>query len=122
MPAQAQTIHADLLGYQEVPALSTGASGDFRAKIDKNPSPLTYELTYENLSAAVEQAHVHVGQAGMNGGIANFLRTHPSNGPAGQGIAADEFAEVLAAIQAGVAHVNVHLAAFPGGEIRGQIK
>jgi hypothetical protein len=58
----------------------------------------------------------------MNGGIANFMRTHPGNGPAGQRIAADEFAGVLAAIQAGVAHVNVHSTAFPGGEIRGQIK
>lgn len=34
-PAHAQTIHATLIGYQEVPAISTGAAGDFRAKLDK---------------------------------------------------------------------------------------
>ena len=39
-----------------------------------------------------------------------------------QGIAAGEFAEVVKAIRAGVTYANVHTAAFPGGEIRGQIR
>ena len=43
-------------------------------------------------------------------------------GPTGQGIAAGEFAEVLAAIQDGVAYANVHSTRNPGGEIRGQIR
>jgi CHRD domain len=42
-------------------------------------------------------------------------------GPAGQGIAAGELAELIAAIRAGVAYANLHSAAFPGGEIRGQL-
>ena len=147
-PAQAQTIHADLVGYQEVPVLSTGAAGAFRAKIAPDRESLTYELTYENLSAAVQQAHIHVGQPSVNGGIAIFLCTNLGNGPVGtpacpgptsgavsgtvdgaavvgptsQGIAPGEFAEVLAAITAGVAYVNVHSATFPTGEIRGQLK
>ena len=42
-------------------------------------------------------------------------------GPAAQGIALEEFEELLAAIRAGAAYANVHSAQFPGGEIRGQI-
>jgi len=50
-------------------------------------------------------------------------------GPAGQGIAAGEFAELVRAIKSGATYANVHTApaapgalAFPSGEIRGQIK
>src|SRR5262245_60572800 len=42
-------------------------------------------------------------------------------GPTGQGIAAGELSELIAAIQAGAAYANVHSPAFPGGEIRGQL-
>lgn len=42
-------------------------------------------------------------------------------GPAGQGVAAGEFAELVRAIRAGAAYVNVHSSTFPGGEVRGQL-
>jgi hypothetical protein len=42
-------------------------------------------------------------------------------GPAGQGIAPGEFAELLRAIRKGVTYVNVHSATQPGGEIRAQM-
>ena len=42
-------------------------------------------------------------------------------GPAGQGISAGEFAELVRAIRHGVAYVNVHTATFPSGEVRGQL-
>lgn len=47
----------------------------------------------------------------------------PANviGPAGQGIAAGEFGELVEAIRQGATYANVHTVAFPGGEIRGQI-
>ena len=43
-------------------------------------------------------------------------------GPAGQGIAAGEFGELIRAIRAGKTYANVHSTKFPGGEIRRQIE
>ena len=43
-------------------------------------------------------------------------------GPAGQGVAAGEFEEVLTALREGVTYANVHSARNPLGEIRGQIR
>lgn len=56
-------------------------------------------------------AHVHFGQE--SAGVV---------GPSGQGIAAGELSELLAAMKAEVAHANVHSTTFPGGEIRGQVE
>lgn len=42
-------------------------------------------------------------------------------GPTAQGIAPGEFDELVRAIRAGTAYVNVHTNKHPGGEIRGQI-
>ncbi|HEX5043685.1 MAG TPA: CHRD domain-containing protein [Candidatus Polarisedimenticolaceae bacterium] len=43
-------------------------------------------------------------------------------GPASQGIATGEFEEMVKALQAGSAYVNVHTTSFAPGEIRGQVK
>ena len=40
---------------------------------------------------------------------------------ANQGLDAEEFDELVRAIRAGAAYVNVHSSLFPPGEIRGQI-
>ena len=42
-------------------------------------------------------------------------------GPADQGIAPGEFAELVRALRAGAAYANVHTTTNAGGEIRGQI-
>ncbi|HUG53845.1 MAG TPA: CHRD domain-containing protein [Vicinamibacteria bacterium] len=88
------------------------------------------------------QAHVHLGQKGVNGGVSFFLCGGPTTdpctpfsgtfpgtvtatdviGPTGQGIAPGELAEVIRGMRAGVTYANVHTNKHPGGEIRGQIK
>ena len=42
-------------------------------------------------------------------------------GPAGQGITAGQFDEVIRAMRKGLAYANVHTVTFPSGEIRGQV-
>lgn len=149
--AGAEEIQANLIGYEEVPALSTPASGQLRAMVTNHDQFIDYELTYSGLTGEVRQAHIHFGQHSVNGGIAIWLcgtgdpgtalsgpdGTPPCPqegtvtgtigmaqvvGPAGQGIAAADLAAAVAAIRAGTAYANVHSAQFPGGEIRGQIR
>jgi hypothetical protein len=142
------TLHAKLSGYDETPqALSTTASGTFTAKINKDMT-IDYELTYSDLEGDVTQSHIHFGRPGTTGGIAVWLcqgtvagpagtplcmgarsggasgTITPANiiGPTGQGIAAGEWEELIAAIGEGATYVNVHSALRPGGEIRGILK
>lgn len=143
-----ERVEARLKGFAEVPAVSSTASGRFKARIDSASQTLSYELSYSGLEDTVRMAHIHFGQHGVNGGIMVWLcqtAAFPSPvattppcpqsgtvsgvvsaadvvGPAAQGIAAAEFAEMLKAIGAGVAYANVHSNKFPGGEIRGQLR
>jgi hypothetical protein len=146
--AQSQTknVRARLSGFQEVPALSTAATGEFRGRINPTDSELAYEIEYSGLTSAVTQSHIHFGQRSVNGGIMIWLcgtATNPGQagtpvcpaegkvsrtvtaahvvGPSGQGISAGEFAEALRALREGIAYANVHSTTYPGGEIRGQI-
>jgi hypothetical protein len=57
-----------------------------------------------------------------SGDVTGTLTAAQVVGPAGQGIAAGEFDELVRAIRAGVTYVNVHSTKFPTGEIRGGIR
>lgn len=150
-PVTAQeTFGARLRGFEEVPSVSTPGQGFFFATLNPAGTALDFSLFYLTLQGGVAQAHIHVGNPGVNGGIVLFLCTNltpPAGVPAppacpsepglntvtgtltlanvvpqtAQGIAAGEFAEVLRAIRTGHAYANVHSTLFPGGEIRGQI-
>lgn len=138
------SFHATLSGYQEVPAVSTAASGRFKARLDGDV--IRWRLSYRDLEAAVQQAHIHFAQEDVNGGVSAFLCSNltgaPADvqrcpaapatiagtieaddvvGPTEQGIAPGELDELLAAMRAGLTYANVHSDAFPNGEIRGQI-
>jgi hypothetical protein len=150
----------DLSGYNEVHfiagpppairgAVSTTASGSFKARIDDRNDIIHYELSYRGLSSTVAQAHIHFGQRHTVGGIVVWLCQGTVRAPAavalltpeclqegtlkgtitpdqvlevvGQGIIANEFEELVKAIRAGATYANVHTANFGPGEIRGQI-
>lgn len=144
--AAAQTVEAELHGFEEVPPISTSGTGEFHGEIGENS--LEFELTYSDLESTVQQAHIHFGQPRVNGGISVFLCTNlpnaptadipacPQNfpatvtgvigpedviGPEEQGIEPGAFEELVEAIESGVTYVNVHTERFPAGEIRGQL-
>ena len=136
-----------LQGYQEVPAVSTSATGSFAARIIEGGDAVQYTVKYSALEGDVTQSHIHFGQKGVNGGIAVFFCTNLGNGPAGtpacppgpatvtgtfraadvigpnaQGIAPGEMAELVRAIRSGVTYANVHSTKWPGGELRLQLR
>jgi len=141
-----------LSGYEETAAsgggaVSTTGNGTFNARISNDGTQIEWELSYNDLEGAVQQAHIHFGQKAITGPISVFLCTNLGNGPAGtqpcpappatisgvitaadvtnlaneRGISAGELDELIAAIRAGATYVNVHSTRWPGGEIRSQI-
>ena len=144
-----RNIRADLDGVEEAPVNITPATGTFAGTISSDESSITYTLTYSGLQGTVTQAHIHVGQPNVAGGIVIWLCGTASNpGPAGtqtcpgpqsgtitgtihpedvvgapgQAILAGELADVITAIRNGLAYANVHSNPSTSGEIRGQIK
>jgi hypothetical protein len=145
-----------LKGDNEVPpagvVIETNAQGQAIFKLSPDGSELSYKLIVANIEN-VFQAHIHIGAPGSNGPIAVWLypSTTPGAGPLGQGriqgpiaegtitsadligpLAGHPLSDLLAAIEAGNAYVNVHTndgvaplntgpGDFPGGEIRGPI-
>ena len=63
-------LHAELIGFQEVPVVSTVATGEFHGVINPGDQSIDYTLTYSGLQGATtQQAHIHIGQRSVNGGI-----------------------------------------------------
>src|SRR3989442_144465 len=82
--ASAERIQATLIGYEEAPAVSTVASGEFRAMISRDDQSIDYELTFSGLQAPVTQSHIHVAQLSVNGSIVIWLCGTTTNpGPTG---------------------------------------
>jgi len=81
-----ETFHAHLKGYEEVPSVSTEASGDLTLKINDAAGTIAYNLSYENLQGTVTQSHIHFGQKSVAGSIVIWLcQTAAAPAPAAAG-------------------------------------
>jgi len=145
--AASREFEADLSGAEEVPVRVTGAEGEATFKLNKDGTELKFRLEVEDINNVV-QAHIHLGAPGVNGPVVAFLYgpVAPGGGPVdgrlAKGtltaanlvgpLAGHPFSELVDAIRAGNAYVNVHTddgvaptntgpGDFPGGEIRGQV-
>lgn len=131
-------LRAGLDGAQEVPPVVTAATGAATFVLNAEATEIAFALDVAGLSGAVTAAHIHLGAPGVNGGIlfplavgpgADFTGGTGSGGHVGTLTSADftptgdvaTFEQALEAILAGRTYVNVHTAANPPGEIRGQI-
>ena len=115
--AEIYTRVAMLTGMAEVPANASPALGYARCQIDTVANTLTYRMVYTGLTAAETAAHIHgMSDPGVNSGVVHPLPAGPIK------IGVWNYAEAQEAdILNGRTYFNVHSAAFPGGEIRGQI-
>src|SRR3989442_9476611 len=139
---------AHLTGASEVPSHETPAVGEVKFQLSPDGTRLEYRLISSNIHNVIA-SHIHLAPAGVNGPITVFLfGTVPPGGGRTDGVlphgtitvddltgplAGHPFSDLIAAMSAGGAYVNVHTndgvdgtntgpGDFPGGEIRGQIR
>jgi hypothetical protein len=116
--ASAADVAVTLSGSQEVPAVKTDASGNGTITVNADKT-LSGIVTTKRISGTA--AHIHEAATGKNGGVAIPLENSGVDTwrvPAGAMLTDEQYR----AYQAGDLYVNVHSAAHPDGEIRGQLK
>jgi len=115
--AAAADIKVMLAGDQEVPPVKSAATGTGMITIGADKS-VTGSVTSTGVAGTA--AHIHVAAPGSNGPVAIPLTKNGDtyNVPSGAKLSDAQYAS----FQAGQLYVNVHSAANPTGEIRGQLK
>ena len=120
LPAYAETVQlkAALSGASEVPPNQTAGTGTVTATFDTTTKQLSWKGDYSGLSGPATAAHFHgPADAGKNAGVA--IPITPNTSPfTGSATLTDSQASDLLA---GRWYVNIHTAANPGGEVRGQL-
>ncbi len=114
----AQSIKVTLAGSQEVPPVTTSASGTGSIVIAPDGS-VSGSVTTAGVDGTM--AHIHEAPMGQNGPvIVPFTKTADSmwSVPAGAKLTDAQ----LQSLKSGNLYINVHSAANKGGEIRGQLK
>src|ERR1700761_5919442 len=118
-PAFAEKFKATLDGKSESPPNASAGTGTADIDYDPASKKLTWKLTYSGLSGPATAAHFHgPAEAGKNAGVAVAIPNATTSPNEGSATLTDAQA---ADLMAGKYYVNVHTAANPGGEIRGQV-
>ncbi len=120
-PAFAETLtySVALTGAEEVPPVTTTATGTVDATYDTETKVLTWTVAYDGLSGPARAAHFHApAPAGENAPPVIPIEGDLASPIEGTATLTDEQAQQL---QDGLVYFNVHTEANGGGEIRGQI-
>jgi CHRD domain len=118
-PAFADKMKATLDGKSEVPPVTSAGTGTADLDYDPASKKLTWTVTYGGLSGPATAAHFHgPAEAGKNAGVAVAIPNAGTSPVSGSATLTDAQAADLVA---GKYYINIHTAANPGGEIRGQV-
>ncbi len=143
------TLHANLLGANEVPPTGSPGTGTANVGLDTGAQTLHVQVTFSGLGSNTTASHIHCCLAspfasGVNVGVATTTPTfagfplgvtsgtfdstldltlagsyNPAFISAEGGTVAGAEAALIAGLLAGETYLNIHTMQFPGGEIRG---
>jgi len=117
---------------------TVASSGTGTADYTVDGGTVSYTVTFSGLTANANAGHIHVGPAGVNGGVtvpftvprntagtftgtftaANVAAASTTDG--GVGVDAGDYNGLLQLMRAGETYTNIHTSTYQGGEIRGQ--
>ncbi len=126
VPASGAALDALLTGAQEVPP--TGGAGHATACYRLTRDGLAFRFSAGDLTGAITSAHFHGAGRGVNGGVIRGLAGGTELGAAnGMGVWKPSDAQPLNAAEIlnlfrNLTYMNLHTAAFPGGEVRSQVE
>ena len=112
-------LGAQLMGTSEVPPVTSKGTGMLEASVNTQTMVMNYTVTYEGLTGAATAGHFHgPAAAGKNAGVALPFSGGLASPIKGQ---ATLTAAQMTQVMGGNWYVNLHTAANPNGEIRGQV-
>jgi len=115
--AGGRPLSADLSWDNEnPPATGTTATGSAHFTLNQGQEEICFNIETSGLSGPLLADHIHVGEAGINGGVVVNL-----GGALDGCVSAD--GDLIKTIRQnpGGYYVNLHTALNPGGEVRGQL-
>lgn len=123
-PGTQVLLRATLTGAGQVPSVSTSWTGQVMCTLNADRTAAQIDGTFTSGGAAATGAHIHKGAAGVNGPVVHnltltgnaFAGTWSTGSPA---LAMSR--DMVDALLKGELYVNIHSAAHPDGEIRGQL-
>jgi hypothetical protein len=115
------SLTAQLLGENEVPPADPDGSGTAVLMLNSGRGMVCFQISVSNIALPATGAHIHEGEAGVNGSIVVVLTPPDESGTSSGCVEADR--DLIKAIRRNPAgyYVNVHTTEYPGGAIRGQL-
>ena len=109
-----------LTGANEVPSVTTDAIGVASFLLNENRDAISVNVSTNGLSGDITGIHIHKAAAGSNGDVVFDLTSAIQDNRVSMELTGFNNTQ-LADMFSGQYYLNVHTAANPGGEIRGQI-